>query len=250
MEQLILENRHTGERVALRRVMREGVLCLELKGTLPPRNQGPPLHIHHVENEEGHVLAGTLGAVLDGHQIRVGQGQRAKFPAGSPHRWWNESDELLLLEGYSYPLVDLDRYLQAAFEVLNSGAPDRPPCFTWPIWPGDTGIRRRCCSRRAGFKRCWFLPWCWSARCSAATGERVGRGVPTAAPMRRSRRVAQISHRVKRTDPRSFSSYERPFDSGPASVRDVGGPSLRASPSISGARTRNPGSPQGKQEAV
>jgi mannose-6-phosphate isomerase-like protein (cupin superfamily) len=129
MEQLILENRHTGERLALRRVMRDGVLCLELKGSLPPRNQGPPLHIHHVEIEEGHVLAGTLGAVLDGCPIRLGPGQRATFPAGSTHRWWNESDELLLFEGHSYPLVDLDRYLQAAFEVLNSGAPDRPPLF-------------------------------------------------------------------------------------------------------------------------
>ena len=129
MEQLILENCHTGERLALRRVMRDGVLCLELKGSLPPRNQGPPLHIHHVEIEEGHVLAGTLGAVLDGRPIRLGPGQRTKFPAGSPHRWWNESDELLLFEGYSYPLVDLDRYLQAAFEVLNSGSPDRPPLF-------------------------------------------------------------------------------------------------------------------------
>ena len=129
MEQLILENRHTGERLALRRVMRDGVLTLELKGTLPPRNQGPPLHIHHVENEEGHVLAGTLGAILDGRQIRAGQGQHAKFPAGSSHRWWNESDELLLFEGYAYPLADLDRYLQAAFEVLNNGPHDRPPLF-------------------------------------------------------------------------------------------------------------------------
>ena len=129
MEQLILESRHTGERLALRRVMRDGVLTLELKGTLPPRNQGPPLHIHHVENEEGHVLAGTLGALLDGRQIRVGQGQHAKFPAGSRHRWWNDSDEVLILEGHSYPLADLDRYLQAAFEVLNSGPRERPPLF-------------------------------------------------------------------------------------------------------------------------
>jgi len=60
MQSLVVENRHTGERLALRRVMRDGQLCLELKGTLPPRQEGPPLHIHHVEIEEGRVIAGTL----------------------------------------------------------------------------------------------------------------------------------------------------------------------------------------------
>ena len=112
MDALVLENRHTGERLAMRRVMRDGVLCLELMGSLPPRNQGPPLHIHHMEIEEGQVLAGTLGAVLDGRPIRLGPGERGRFPAGSPHRWWNDSDEVLMFEGYSYPLADLDRFLK------------------------------------------------------------------------------------------------------------------------------------------
>jgi mannose-6-phosphate isomerase-like protein (cupin superfamily) len=126
---MLITNRHTGETLALRRMMRDGQLCLELKGTLPARNEGPPLHIHHVEIEEGHVVAGTLGAMLDGRRIRVGPGEHARFPAGSAHRWWNDGDETLVFEGHSYPLVDLDRYLQAAFEILNSGPPGRPPLF-------------------------------------------------------------------------------------------------------------------------
>ncbi len=129
MEQLVIENRHTGERLALRRVMRDGQLCLELKGTLPPHQEGPPLHIHHVEIEEGRVIAGTLGAMLNGRRLRVTAGQGAQFPAGTAHRWWNDGEDTLVLEGYSYPLADLDRYLQAAFEILNSGPAGRPPLF-------------------------------------------------------------------------------------------------------------------------
>jgi len=129
MKQLVLENRHSGERLALRRVMRDGVLSLELKGSLPPRNEGPPLHIHHVEIEEGQVIAGTLGAMLNGQRLRLTTGQRAQFPAGAPHRWWNDGDDTLFFEGYSAPLADLDRYLQAAFEVLNAGPRGRPPLF-------------------------------------------------------------------------------------------------------------------------
>jgi hypothetical protein len=43
---LVLENRHTGECLALRRVMRGDQVWLELKGSLPPRSEGPPLHTH------------------------------------------------------------------------------------------------------------------------------------------------------------------------------------------------------------
>lgn len=74
-------------------------------------------------------MAGTLSAVMNKQQIQVGVGGTAIFPAGSVHRWWNDGDETLVLEGYVKPAVDLDRYLQAAVEVLNSGASARPPLF-------------------------------------------------------------------------------------------------------------------------
>ena len=56
---LTLINRHTGERLQLRRVPLDGEMCLELKGTLPPNQDGPPLHIHFKESEGGTVMAGT-----------------------------------------------------------------------------------------------------------------------------------------------------------------------------------------------
>jgi mannose-6-phosphate isomerase-like protein (cupin superfamily) len=125
----VIHNRHTGETLALRRVARDGQIWLELKGTLPPRREGPPLHLHYQEHEEGQVVAGTLSAVVDGRQIKVDAGQMARFPAGSVHRWWNECDEPLVFEGFAKPLADLDVYLQAVFEVVNSGPAERPPLF-------------------------------------------------------------------------------------------------------------------------
>lgn len=125
----VLENRHTGERLHLRRVVREGVACLELKGTLPPRQEGPPLHIHFHEDEEGTVLAGVLSADVDGRQVQAPAGGAVSLPKGRPHRWWNAGDAPLAFEGIVRPVVDLDEYLAAAFDVLNSGAPNRPPLF-------------------------------------------------------------------------------------------------------------------------
>ena len=126
---LHLENRHTGEKLRLRRFERDGVVFLELSGSLPPRRQGPPLHIHHAQDEEGRVISGRLSFVLDGRAATAGRGASARFPAGKAHRWWNDGDETLVFEGTARPAVDLDRYLHAVFDVLNAGTPDRPPLF-------------------------------------------------------------------------------------------------------------------------
>jgi uncharacterized cupin superfamily protein len=127
---LTLEARHTGERLTLRRIKTEnGIEELHLSGSLPPHRQGPPLHIHFGEDERGEVVSGTVSASVDGTQLVVEAGGSAHFPKGSVHRWWNDGDEELVLRGVVTPAIDLDRYLQAMFEVLNAGPPGRPPIF-------------------------------------------------------------------------------------------------------------------------
>jgi mannose-6-phosphate isomerase-like protein (cupin superfamily) len=126
---LVLENRHTGEQLAMRRVKRGDEVWLELKGSLPPHREGPPMHVHFVEDEEGHINSGTLSALLDGRAIVAGPGQSTRIARGLPHRWWNAGNEPLQFEGYAGPLVDLDRYLQAVFDVMNAGPEGRPPLF-------------------------------------------------------------------------------------------------------------------------
>ena len=130
MKSLTIENKHTGESLTLRRVKNpSGVEELHLSGTLPPHRQGPPLHIHFEEEEYGNVISGTLSALLDGKKISVDAGGHARFPKGISHRWWNDGDKELVFQGVATPAVDLDRYLQALFQVVNSGYPNRPPIF-------------------------------------------------------------------------------------------------------------------------
>jgi len=69
VRELIIENRHTGERLAMRRVTRGDDVWLELKGSVPPHRQGPPLHLHVAEDEEGVVRSGTLSAALAVAQV-------------------------------------------------------------------------------------------------------------------------------------------------------------------------------------
>lgn len=106
-----------------------GVEELRLDGSLPPHRQGPPLHIHVEEDERAEVISGVASAIVDGRQLVIGAGGTSYFPKGSAHRWWNDGDVELVLRGAATPAVDLDRYLQALFEVLNAGPPNRPPIF-------------------------------------------------------------------------------------------------------------------------
>jgi len=107
----------------------QGRIVLILEGTLPPGANGPPLHVHTRENEEGIVKAGTLGALVGTERITVPSGGTVTLPAGIAHRWWNAGDDLLEFNGQVVPVVDLDRYLQAVFAVLNAGSNGRPPIF-------------------------------------------------------------------------------------------------------------------------
>lgn len=127
---LLLENRHTGEILRMRRVRdAEGQIVLEIEGSLPPRASGPPPHVHFHLREEGTVKSGSLGARVGKDKIVVQTGGTAVFPAGVTHTWWNAGENLLELSGRAIPAGDLDRYLQALFAVLNASPTGTPSMF-------------------------------------------------------------------------------------------------------------------------
>jgi Cupin domain len=127
---LKLENRHTGEELRLRRVHDSGgQTVLVIDGSLPPKSDGPPPHVHFDLLEEGTVKGGSLGARVGNETIVVPAGGRAVFPAGVVHSWWNAGDVLLEFSGRAVPAGDLDRFLQGIFAVLNASASGRPSIF-------------------------------------------------------------------------------------------------------------------------
>ena len=127
---LQLENRNTGEILRIGRVRdAEGQTILTIDGSLPPRKNGPPLHVHFHQREEGVVKAGSLGALIGKETVVVPAGGVGLFPAGVSHKWWNAGDDVLELSGRVIPAGDLDRFLQALFAVLNASASGRPSIF-------------------------------------------------------------------------------------------------------------------------
>jgi len=127
---LQLENRKTGEILRMRRVRdSQGQTILYLEGSLPPRADGPPLHVHFHEREEGVVKEGTLGVQVGKEKMVVHTGESVVLPAGVVHNWWNAGDDMLVFNGQAAPAVDLDRYIQAIFAVLNASPSGRPSIF-------------------------------------------------------------------------------------------------------------------------
>lgn len=126
---LVLEQAHTGERLEILRRRRDGEEWLEVRGYLPPHQPGLPLHIHLQEVEEVTVVHGTLSALKEGKTLKLGPGETLRLPRGSDHRWWNQGDEPLEFRAVVAPAVDLDRYLQAVFQVMNAGPRGKPPLF-------------------------------------------------------------------------------------------------------------------------
>ena len=117
---LRLENFRTGEILELRRRRRGSDTWLELRGSLRPRREGPPMHVHHAEDEHGEVVAGTLSAEVGGKQVEVGAGGTVTLPMGIPHRWWNAGDEAAGVDGHG-PADRRSRSLSAGHLPLSAG---------------------------------------------------------------------------------------------------------------------------------
>lgn len=127
---LQLGNRINGEILRMQRIRDAGgQIVLNIEGSLPARTSGPPLHIHFHQSEEFVVKAGSLGIQIGNEKSIVPTGGVGLFPVGVAHTWWNAGDDRLQLSGRATPAVDLDRYLQAAFAVLNSSPSGRPSMF-------------------------------------------------------------------------------------------------------------------------
>ncbi len=62
---------------------------------LLPRQLGLPLHRHWREDELSIVFAGTLGALLDEHQVLADSGAYLWKPRGQWHTFWNAGDSEL-----------------------------------------------------------------------------------------------------------------------------------------------------------
>ena len=101
------------------------------ENTVPPLS-GPPLHLHHVQDEWWYILEGQFLFEVDGEQIHAGPGDTVFAAKGTAHTFQNIGKT----NGHTVVTVvpgGLDLFFEEVLEVTQPGAePD--PTLLQPIF--------------------------------------------------------------------------------------------------------------------
>ncbi len=119
----------TGEKLTFLRIeVKEGTEYLEGENKVKP-NAGPPMHVHHKQDESFTVISGKLCYQFWGEEKKyAGPGETVLFKAGVPHKFWNAGSDLLHCTGYISPAGNAVYFLTQLFKSSNENG-GRPGIF-------------------------------------------------------------------------------------------------------------------------
>ena len=119
-----------GERLTfLRRVPVPGGDRLEVQNVVSP-GSGPPMHIHHHQEEALTVAQGRIGYQRLGDPAQfAGPGETVVFKPGEPHRFWNAGEGELRVTGYIEPADNAEYFLTELYASTRKNGGSRPDPF-------------------------------------------------------------------------------------------------------------------------
>jgi uncharacterized cupin superfamily protein len=119
-----------GERITfLQRVGGAAGDRLEIENVVT-RGAGPPMHIHHHQEEALRVEHGRIGYQRLGEPARFGgPGDTITFKPGEAHKFWNAGEDDLRCTGYVEPADNIEYFLTALYESTRRNGGRRPDAF-------------------------------------------------------------------------------------------------------------------------
>ncbi len=91
---------------------------------------GPPMHVHHRQEESLTVQEGRVGYQRAGEAPRyAGPGEQVTFAPGEVHRWWNVGEGELRCTGHIEPADNIEYFLGAIFDSQKRSGSLRPDPF-------------------------------------------------------------------------------------------------------------------------
>ena len=115
IDRFMIDGHQTGGRFAL------------VEHIFEPHALAAPMHRHHLEDEFTYVLAGQIGAVIDGVEVLADPGHLVFKPRNQWHTFWNAGDEPCRIleiispagfERFFQELVDMGGVAQADAEAF------------------------------------------------------------------------------------------------------------------------------------
>jgi quercetin dioxygenase-like cupin family protein len=101
----------------------------EARNSVSP-GSGPPMHVHHLQEEALTVERGTMGWQRLGEEEQLARsGETVTFAPGEMHRFWNAGDDELVCSGYVRPPDNLEYYLTHIYASTREHGGKRPRLF-------------------------------------------------------------------------------------------------------------------------
>lgn len=119
-----------GERITfLRSVPGPAGDRLEVENVVKP-GAGPPMHVHHYQEQALTVQQGRIGYQRPGEPARFGgPGETVAFKPGEAHRFWNAGEGDLRCTGHIEPADNIEYFLTELFESTKQSGGVRPDPF-------------------------------------------------------------------------------------------------------------------------
>jgi quercetin dioxygenase-like cupin family protein len=103
--------------------------ALEIENRVHP-GSGPPMHVHHLQDESLTVIQGKIGAQIAGQEPTFhGPGETVTFLRGVAHRFWNAGDEILICKGWCSPAYNLQYFLTEIYRSTKANGGEKPSAF-------------------------------------------------------------------------------------------------------------------------
>jgi len=78
-------------------------------------------HVHPLMEETFEMESGAFTLVVDGEERRVGAGEGAIVPAGTPHAWWNAGEEEAVAIVEHRPVLKAEEFFETMFGLAQDG---------------------------------------------------------------------------------------------------------------------------------
>jgi quercetin dioxygenase-like cupin family protein len=93
-------------------------------------NSGPPMHVHHLQDEALTVVRGRIGYQVQGEEEQFAEaGQTIVFRRGVAHKFWNAGNDILHCTGWVKPANTLVFFLSSVYDAQNKSGSHQPEKF-------------------------------------------------------------------------------------------------------------------------
>jgi quercetin dioxygenase-like cupin family protein len=157
---------------------------------------GNPLHVHPRQEEYFKAVSGTLGVQVGDEHRSLEEGEEAVVPPGTPHRWWNDTDEEAHVLVELRPALNTEIFSRPSTGLFGTARPARTAYLTSCSKRSHSPVSTRARSISPGYpyryrRSSWQLSLRWGGCLGTKTTTR-------STAQRRPRGWEALGHRPRR----------------------------------------------------